>query len=312
MFPLLLGVLLRRFQGPCLLLYAPFRCLWPPLLSTSAPLLRLTPHAPHGTPFHLFVPGPSASAGPPQSSFAFAADEAFDPGLADPSAPEPEVPVPSSVSDSVGAEIRCMYAYLADLFPQAAGSPSDAPPPRTLFEDFFAAGSPSNAPPPRTLFEDFFAVSTSPHQPVFLAWFERVCTALAEADTRLASMLTSGRVDASILPQQVSQYAVRGEFASGAAVPVNPSLLSMFERLLRPSLQLGILLREAALLESSSRFHSEALSHSLWLLSGVLAFDRFADCVSRLETPSVLSYASPCLFFGCEQAGNVGGSGSMC
>ena len=57
-------------------------------------------------------------------------------------------------------------------------------------------------------------------------------------------------------------------------MPVNPSLMSMFERSLRPSLQLGISLREAALLESSSHFHSEALSHSLWLLSRVLAFVR--------------------------------------
>ena len=143
-----------------------------------------------------------------------------------------------------------MYAYLVDLFPQAVGSLSDPP------------------PPPRALFEDFFAASASPHQPVFLVWFERVRTALAEADTRLAS----GRADASILPQHVSQYSVRVEFASGTAVPVNPSLMSMFECLLCPSLQLGISLREAALMESSSRFHSEALSHLLWLLSGVLAF----------------------------------------
>ena len=95
--------------------------------------------------FRPFVPGPSASAGPPPSSFAFAADGAFDPGLADPSAPEPEVPVPSSVPDSVRAEIRHMCAYLVDRFLLAVGSPSDPPPPRALFEDFFAA-------------------STSPHQ----------------------------------------------------------------------------------------------------------------------------------------------------
>ena len=34
-----------------------------------------------------------------------------------------------------------MYAYLVDLFPQAAGSPSDPPPPRALFEDFFTASA---------------------------------------------------------------------------------------------------------------------------------------------------------------------------
>ena len=70
----------------------------------------------------------------------------------------------------------------------------------------------------------------------------------------------------------VSQYAVHGDFASSSAVPVNPSLLSMFEHSLRPSLQLGISLHEAVLMESSSRFHSEVLSHSLWLLSALLAF----------------------------------------
>ena len=101
---------------------------------------------------------------------------------------------------------------------------------------------------------------------------ERVCTALAEADTRLALVLVSGRANASILPQCVTQYAIRIDFASGSAVLVNPSLLSMFERLLRPSLQLGISLREAALLEAFSWFHLEALSYSLWLLCGLLAF----------------------------------------
>ena len=86
--------------------------------------------------------------------------------------------------------------------------------------------------------------------------------------------MASGRPDSSLLPQRLSQYAVHGDFASSAAVPVNPSLFSMFERSLRPSLQLGISLREAGLMASSSRFHSEALSHSMWLLSALLAFVR--------------------------------------
>ena len=99
-------------------------------------------------------------------------------------------------------------------------------------------------------------------------------TSLSEADTRLASLLASGRPDSSLLPQRLSQYAVHGDFASSAAVPVNPSLLSMFERPLRPSLQLGISLRKAVLMESSSRFHSESLCHSMWLLSALLRFVR--------------------------------------
>ena len=74
-----------------------------------------------------------------------------------------------------------MYQYLVDLFPQAAGSSQAPPPPRTLFEEFFA-------PPP------------SPHQPVYLAWFERVRSALSDADSRLASLLASGRPESSLLP----------------------------------------------------------------------------------------------------------------
>ena len=71
-----------------------------------------------------------------------------------------------------------------------------------------------------------------------------------------------------------SQYAMRGDFAQGSAVLVNPSLLALFERPLRPSLQLGFTIREAAALEALFRAHSESLSHSLWLLSGLLGFVR--------------------------------------
>ena len=49
----------------------------------------------------------------------------------------------------------------------------------------------------------------------------------------------------------------------------------MFERPLCPSLHLGLTIREAALLESSSWSLSESLSHSMWLLSGLLGFVRF-------------------------------------
>ena len=210
------------------------------------------PVAPLGFSFSSAAPGPSFA--PPRPGPEVPDDASFDPVFADPSALGPEPPLAPSVPDSVRAEIRRMYAYIVDLFPQAAGSPAAPPPPRALFEDFFVA-SPA-----------------STHLPVFLDWFARLRTSLSEADARLASLLASGRPDSSLLPQRLSQYAVHGDFVSSAAVPVNPSLLSMFERSLRPSLQLGISLREAVLMESSSRFHSEALSHSMWLLSALLAF----------------------------------------
>ena len=55
---------------------------------------------------------------------------------------------------------------------------------------------------------------------------------------------------------------------------MNPSLLALFERPLQPMLLLGLTIREAVALEASFRAHSESLSHSMWLLFGLLAFVR--------------------------------------
>ena len=106
----------------------------------------------------------------------------------------------------------------------------------------------------------------------YLSWFERVRTALADADAHLAAFLSSGRSDFSFLPPRNSSYAVRGDFASGQTVPVNPSLLSLFEKQLKPSYHVGLTVREAAALESSLRCQAEALSHSMWVLSGLPGF----------------------------------------
>ena len=77
------------------------------------------------------------------------------------------------------------------------------------------------------------------------------------------------------MPPRNAQYSVGGEASLVSAAPVNPSLLAMFERPLRPSLHLGRTIRKAALLEASSRALSESLSHAMWLLSGLLGFVRF-------------------------------------
>ena len=101
--------------------------------------------------------------------------------------------------------------------------------------------------------------------------------ALSEADSRLASFLSSDRSDFSFLPPRNSSYAVKGDFASGQAVPVNPLLLSLYERQLKLSYHVGLTVREAAALESSLRCHAEALPHSMWVLSGLLGFVRFQN-----------------------------------
>ena len=63
------------------------------------------------------------------------------------------------------------------------------------------------------------------------------------------SLLASGRPESSLLPPCCAQYSVGGGASLGSAASVNPSLLAMF---MRPSLHLGLTIREAALLESSS------------------------------------------------------------
>ena len=214
---------------------------------------------------------------PPLSEFDSGADDAFAPSFGDPDSSGTVAPTPSPLSDSAHAEVRRMYQYLVDLFPQSAGSSPAPLPPRALFEEFFAA-------PPL-------------HQPVFLSWFERVQSTISDADACILALLASGRHESSLLPPRLSQYSVGGGSASGSAAQVNPSLLAMFERPLRPSTHLGLTLREASLLESSSRALSEAQSHAMWLLSGLLGFVRlqgFSPSDSQLFN-TLVSSLSKCL-----------------
>ena len=70
---------------------------------------------------------------------------------------------------------------------------------------------------------------------------------------------------------------MHGDFALGGAAPVNSSLLSLFERRLKPTHHVGLTIREAAALEASLRSQSEALSHSMWVLSALLRFIRLQN-----------------------------------
>ena len=158
----------------------------------------------------------------------------------------------AAIPEAVCSEFRRMMRFIVALFPQAARSPSVPPPPRALFEDFFSSSAPSS--------------------PIYLNWFERVWSALSEADTRLATFVASGRADFLLLPSRSPVYAVHGDFALGGAAPVNPSVLSLLERRLKPSNHVGLSIREAAAFEASLRSQSEALSHSMWVLSALLAF----------------------------------------
>ena len=116
------------------------------------------------------LPQPPVSAAPLASAYVGSAEDHFDPGYLDAVPRDPEVPLPQSFPDSIQVELRRMYTFLVDLFPQAVGAPSVEPPPLALFKLFFTPAS-------------------SPQQPIFLNWFARVRSTLEETDTCLASCL---------------------------------------------------------------------------------------------------------------------------
>ena len=165
---------------------------------------------------------------------------------------------PPLALESARLEYRRMIDYICWLFPQAVGVPPSAPPPHALFESFFAPAAQAT-------------------HSVQLNWFDRVRTSLLEADSGVASLLSSGRPERLVVPQRLPTYAVKGDCALGRAVPVNESLLSHFEIPLRLNLQLGITICDAMALEASSRAQSEALSYAMWVLSGLLGFVRLQD-----------------------------------
>ena len=237
--------------------------------SASSPLFR--PFAPSA---RLPPPPPSCSAGAPPVSLPSASFQSASAFVRPPPAfgfvsaedlPEDSPPdaVPrvldpgfGSVPNSAGVEFCRMLSFIVDLFPQAAGSPYVAPPPRALFEDFFSSSAPSSS------------------SPVFLNWFERVRSALSDSDSRLAGFFASGRGYFLLLPSLFPLYAVHENFALSGAVSVNSSLLALLDRKLKPLYHHGLSVGEAAALEGSLRAQSEALLHSMWGLSGLLAFVR--------------------------------------
>ena len=151
----------------------------------------------------------------------------------DPSAP------PISL-DFFRSEYRHMIEYICGLFPQALGVPPVDPPPCALFESFFAP-APQSSPP------------------LAFHWFERVHTALVDANSRLAAWLATGRSDCSFIPPRHTAYAVCGPHSSCRAVPVNESLLAHYPKPLRHSLQVGLSVSNLMALENSFRAPSVSL-----------------------------------------------------
>ena len=141
----------------------------PPPLGLSAATAYAHP-APASAWPSAYQPDPYVPSAPLGSSDPLADDDDRFPG----DVPDPLDPSAPPLSlDSACSEYRRMIDYVCGLFPQAAGVPPSAPPPRALFESFFAPAAP---------------VTLS----LQLNWFDRVRTSLVEADSRVASILSSG------------------------------------------------------------------------------------------------------------------------
>ena len=219
-----------------------------PVAAYAGPVFRADP---------VHFPDPSAS-----SSFAWPSDaaeegEELDEEDLDPSyPPAPDVvSIPPRTPDSFSKSYREMMRFIISVFPQAAGSPSVPPPPSAVFEDIFPG-------------------SSAPDVPLFFDWFGRVRTALQDTDARLASVFANNRSLLSLLPHRSSTYAVHGDFAGVGALPPNPQLSAMFDRPIKPQLQLGISVRDSVAMGGSLRSAVETMSHSMWVLSGLIAYIR--------------------------------------
>ena len=237
-----------------------------PASSFAAPSVFRAPAPP------VSAPPPSVPVPPPSAVFPGSAPASLPSSLPSSSAPlssDPPVPedpafldpAASLSSDAERSEFRRMLRFVVDLFPQAEGSPSDPPPSRGLLEDLLSSSSSASSSP-------------SPSSRVFLSLFDKVRSALSATDERLASFLAAGRSDFSFFPSRIAAYSVRDPVFSGQALPVNSSLLSLFERQLKPSYHLGLSVKEAESFEASLRAQTETLSHSLWVLAALLGFVR--------------------------------------
>ena len=251
-----------------------------PVCSVAAPAVPVVsfavPVASVGVPAAPVAAAPGGSSLP--SSAYPPAPDPFVPADPDDPFPDPEAAVPQAVPDASRPDLRRMYSFITQLFPAAEGVPPPSPPQRALFEEFFA-------PPP------------SAPLPIYLNWFERVRTILSETDSRLPSFLASGRALSYLLPGRSSQFAVHGEGALSGAAELNPSFAALIDRPLRPSLHVGMSIKEAAACEASLRFQSEALSHAMWLLTSLLAYVRLQGF--QPEDPllfnTIVSSLSKCL-----------------
>ena len=152
-------------------------------------------------------------------------------------------------------EYRRMLNFITNVFPEALGERPGLKDPRGLMERRFMLSRDGKGPLPT------------------LNWYDRVQYAHAHADQHLYTHLAAKKPDFYLISKAKRIYSVPGNPSKGKFIKLNDSLFHFFEKKsIGLSKEVGITLREVQLMETLFRNQSEALSHSLWVLTSMMEY----------------------------------------
>ena len=152
-------------------------------------------------------------------------------------------------------DYKRVFNYVTSLYPQALGVAQSFPSKRAVFEDLFSD-------PPDSSASDIPAFN----------WFDRVKVALEGADDRLSTFCESSRKESTMIPGYRKLYSVASNQSKGKQLKVNKSLSAHLNKSISRNRLVGISLFESGRLESAMRGQAEVLSHTMWMLAGLLGF----------------------------------------
>ena len=163
--------------------------------------------------------------------------------------PDPENPV-------LMKDYPRMLAYLSSMFPNSKGDNSSSKRKRSAFEQFWQPEEPPSSPY---------------HN---LTWSERVAEILEETDQNLINHVSKGKQDRFLLPKRKNIYRVSGDTADGEAAALNVSVSDLYQYIPKTNRQVGMTVAEVAALESTLRYQLEVMSHSMWVMTGLMGMIR--------------------------------------
>ena len=153
-------------------------------------------------------------------------------------------------------DFKKMIEYVVSLFPQAVAQNDPSAPPRAFFESIYNDERPSTPNP-------------------VLKWFDRVMVELSRTDTRVAKYYPKrSRKFEHLIPKKREFVSVHENPSKGTALTVNKSLFPYFVGSVSSRRLVGFNLTETVAMETGFRSHTEDLSHTMWVLTGLIGLLR--------------------------------------